>query len=355
LAYCFVMGPKAHADGKKIDKKSDKGEKCEKGEKSEEQKTEAKEHAVNISKMLSLLKYRACADKNKKGTDLKDAQAALEQYTNLEPSQKRKFVEDFVANGSGKKPGSLKFHLNYKQTLTETKETEMATTEDYYTLPQILGFHSLRWADYPEKKAKEIAMQLVTDNAEAFGHNMEPQIHPSMDLLSKFFYVHGGGCTKRRKQEKKDEWMKKSDDQKGVAKSLEDDKQIMAASSSDGIKKEAPNWDSLQVKIGLAKAAMSSIQKLHNQMTQLHFKYKVAGKKDEALRIKGEELHTKMETLNTYMNIAHMQLAEAEEMTKEDDNIETSLTLMNGLVSTADHHLGGAKEAFKRYSNILGK
>ena len=93
--------------------------------------------------------------------DMEDAQLALEQYSSLDPIEKRSFVADFEKAGSGKKPGSLKFHLRYKKTISEVKEEEVATTEDYFTLPQIFDFNGLKWSDFPEKEAKKIGIQLV--------------------------------------------------------------------------------------------------------------------------------------------------------------------------------------------------
>ena len=49
----------------------------------------------------------------------------------------------------------------------------MATIEDYYTLPQIMGFNGLKWQDFPEQKEREVGLQIVQDNASSFGHNVE--------------------------------------------------------------------------------------------------------------------------------------------------------------------------------------
>ena len=79
----------------------------------EQHKDPAKHHAAKISKMLGLLKYRANPAQNKKLIDMEDAQQALESYSMLNHDEKRNFVAGFERAGSGKKPGSLRFHLRY--------------------------------------------------------------------------------------------------------------------------------------------------------------------------------------------------------------------------------------------------
>lgn len=323
-------------------------------------KVESKEHATKISKMLGLLKYRANPASNKKAIDMEDAQLALEQYASLDPTEKRSFVADFEKAGSGKKPGCLKFHLKYTKVISEVKEEEVATKEDYFTLPQILEFNGLKWHDFPEKKAKEIGIQLVKDNASSFGHNIDHIKHASMELLDKYFYVQGGSVAKRRRKERREEIAKDYDD-KTAAQGIADgnlagfDKEV--ASSSSAVKTETPQLDALAVKIGLLRASLSSLQKTSNQMNNLVPKFMVAGKKDEAMRLKGEELKQKISVLNEWMGTASMQLAEAEEIDKDDDaaTIHNSSQTIGGVLSSSDHHLGGSKEALKRFQSMLGK
>ena len=97
-----------------------------------------KGEAVNpaaISGMITMLRYQAnnCKDPEKKEA----GSQALQAYQSLsEPAERAAFLKEFEENGGGKKPGSLKFALTFKQRLSEQFQTEVSATEDYYTRPE---------------------------------------------------------------------------------------------------------------------------------------------------------------------------------------------------------------------------
>ena len=75
------------------------------------------------------------------------------------------------------------------------------------------------------------------------------------------------------------------------------------------------------------------------------------------MRLKGEELKTDIGHLTEWQASASMQLAEAEEIDKEEDQqaIHNSCQTITGALSTCDHHWGGSKEALKQFQSMLGK
>ena len=92
-------------------------------------------------------------------------------------------------------------------------------------------------------------------------------------------------------------------------------------------------------------------------MNNLVPKFMVLGRKDEAMRLKGEECRDKIAKLNQWQASASMQLAEAEEIDKGEDQqtIHNSCQTITGVLSTCHHHLGGSKEALKRFQSMLGR
>lgn len=94
-------------------------------------------NAGAVSKMLGLLKYQR--DKAKAGEKKNDAIEALNVYQTLsEAEDRKKFLEAFEVNGGGKDKNSLKFALNFRQSLQSNKSTEVSSVEDYITrLPHV--------------------------------------------------------------------------------------------------------------------------------------------------------------------------------------------------------------------------
>ena len=85
-----------------------------------------------ISSMLSLLKYRAgpakCGEEDKA-----DAAHALSCYQALaDPKDRARFLADFDKHGGGKGPGSLKFAVQFKQSLKHITSKEAGSAEDFY-------------------------------------------------------------------------------------------------------------------------------------------------------------------------------------------------------------------------------
>ena len=95
---------------------------------------------------------------------MEEAKIGLEVYITLTSNEKKRFLDEFELSGRGKRKGSLGFALSYKKRISDTQTRELSSVEDFYTMPQILGFNGFRWGDYGEKEAVALAKQLIADN-----------------------------------------------------------------------------------------------------------------------------------------------------------------------------------------------
>ncbi len=85
---------------------------------------------TDISKMLSFLKYRADASKNKKGEGLEEAKQALAIYQSLDKQgeQKSECLSKFFNMGKN----NLKWVYDFKHQAKHEETTEVAAVEDFY-------------------------------------------------------------------------------------------------------------------------------------------------------------------------------------------------------------------------------
>ena len=321
-----------------------------------------------VSRMLGLLKYRANPDTNKKGQDMDDAKAGLELYQGLAAAEKKQFLQEFESNGRGKKKGSLGFVLSYKKKFSQEHTQEVATEENFFTLAQILEMNGLRWGDFKKEQAIAIGLQLVEDNKEEFGHDGSVKKHAKMDFLDKYYYIKQGGLVKKRKLSNKEELSKLSEKSGEIAKlglegnlSLQD---IGGCGESSGsatggpvVKQEHAGQDKFVAKVALLKVAVAGMQKLSLQGNTLQKRFAVVGRTDEAMKIKGSELQTKMKGFDEFLDKCATKLIENEEVGDNFENIDIpdEIQSMEKLIGEAEHRTGGCEEMMRRFTSMLGK
>jgi len=254
--------------------------------------------------------------------------------------------------------------LSYKKTINQEESQELASTEDFYTLAQILEFNGLRFADFPEERAKQIGLQLVADNQKEFMHSGEVKKHHTMDILDKHYYVQSGGLTKKRKLHKQEMLVKTSENNKEIAKAGLEGLLVFedgngAASSlgaAAGVKSEVPGLLAFKEKLSALKALLSSLQKLGLQGLTLAKKMEVHGRKDEATKLKKEELDAKLLKFNEFVDQCATSVAEGEDLLEQEDaDFTKEVANVNRMLSTVDHHSGGCKEMLRRFSSMMGK
>jgi hypothetical protein len=180
-----------------------------------------------VSGMLGVLKYHA---KNESSARHDESKNALEIYKALsDTSARQSFLASFDEAGKGKVAGSLKFALEFRQSISASKKSEVGITEDFFTRPvcvrkspvqetayiiitnvrchyiskqrtlfiiqrpQILQFMGLALSDFAETKiALKTADDFIAENKAEYGHKQEPKIHTN-PLVSKYFYVKSHG------------------------------------------------------------------------------------------------------------------------------------------------------------------
>ena len=97
-------------------------------------KRDYKEEDKRLSKMVGFLRDQR--EQTKKVDDSKRdaAKEALEIYRTLsDPSTRLSFLSNFEQAGSGKNADALKFALEFRQTLSSSKQIDVGSNEDFFT------------------------------------------------------------------------------------------------------------------------------------------------------------------------------------------------------------------------------
>ena len=97
-------------------------------------KRDYKEEDKRLSKMVGFLRYQ-CEQAKKVDDSKRDAaKEALEIYRTLsDPSTRLSCLSNYEQAGSGKTTDALKFALEFRQTLSSSKQIDVGSTEDFFT------------------------------------------------------------------------------------------------------------------------------------------------------------------------------------------------------------------------------
>ena len=189
------------------------------------------------------------------GKDKDKAQEATEAkgiYQKLQdPIEKKTFIDEFFANGSGKNSGSLKFAGKFRKRIEVRDNSQCGLHEDYFTRAKILQLNGLSLKDYSDQgSALEAADKLIKRAMIEYEYTFED--HPAMidaedELLSRFYYMQGKGKTRTWSVD-----LIKTLDNKKDLKAVEDIKKNMSEALSGqemletGVKSEFPLWDEVK-------------------------------------------------------------------------------------------------------------
>ena len=97
-------------------------------------KREHKEEDKKLSKMVGFLRYQSEVATKVDDSKKDAAKEALEIYRTLsDKSTRLSCLSNFEQAGSGKNTEGLKFALEFRQTLSSSKNIEVGSTEDFFT------------------------------------------------------------------------------------------------------------------------------------------------------------------------------------------------------------------------------
>ena len=97
-------------------------------------KREHKQTNMALSKMVGFLRYQSEEAKTIDQSKKDAAKEALEIYRTLsDPSTRLSFLSNFEQAGSGKNADALKFALEFRQTLSSSKQIDVGSAEDFFT------------------------------------------------------------------------------------------------------------------------------------------------------------------------------------------------------------------------------
>ena len=101
-----------------------------------------------------------------------EAKQALAVYAAVTDKAARQvFLDNFEQNGGGKGPGAFKWVSSFSKSLIHQQETEVASTDDLLTRPQILKHFGMSMSDFPSKdEAFKYADLEIDRNKAEFEH-----------------------------------------------------------------------------------------------------------------------------------------------------------------------------------------
>ena len=86
-------------------------------------------------------------------------------------TDRKNFLEQWVANGAGKQAGPFKFACRCEHNVTATESTQEAVVENYLARPKILQLNGMEMGDFStQAEALATADALIQMSEEAFGH-----------------------------------------------------------------------------------------------------------------------------------------------------------------------------------------
>ena len=97
-------------------------------------KREHKAENLALSKMVGFLRYQSEVATKVDDSKKDAAKEALEIYRTLsDKSTRLSFLSNFEQAGSGKNADALKFALEFRQTLSSSKQIDVGSNEDFFT------------------------------------------------------------------------------------------------------------------------------------------------------------------------------------------------------------------------------
>ena len=219
------------------------------------------------------------------------------------------------------------------------------------TGPQILEMNGFKWSEIGDQ-APVIQKQLLEDNAKEYWYTPVTQSHPKMALLDKYLYKKGTGVKEEKSVTSTDDMCRNTTDANAVLDACGG--ASSAGSSGDGVKQESLDWLSFEQKRVHLRGVVAGMQKCTQQGAMLVCKFEVASRTDEALKIKGAGLKAMMSTLESVLANAMLHLSEVDMVKVGDEGLKDQGGKIEALVRTAEHHIGGYKEMYKRHQAMLG-
>lgn len=305
---------------------------------------------ATVSRMLGVLKYKADASRNKSGENLEEANKALKLYSTMDAESKKRFLNDFENNGRGKGKNALKFITSFEHSLVHANVCSASSEEDFFTMPQILEMNGLRWQDFKSpNEAKTIALGLIDANKKEYQHDKEAIVNDAFpDLLTKYFYVKSGGIKRKEVWTDEEKLHRKTDLKPGQTA------EFFGAAASSSVKGESEDFQAFGVKLTSLKVAFAALQKSGQQGDMLVRKMFLRAKTEPSVKGAADELNSKVQVFTNHINKVADFVTEMDTVTSDDGDLKNRISIMVQLTVESDHHIGGFKEMYKRFTAIAG-
>lgn len=252
----------------------------------------------------------------------------------------------------------------------------------------------MRLSDFKtHDQALKVADDIVAQNKKDIGHDEKDMPHEN-PLLVRVFYIHGQGKKRTWSQSEKKELQLESDlknvKQLGDASMFIEGMGVTAGSSSAGgenVKVEhvthakmtqqkdslrslmeilvlTPNRNNilvatyalrgvLMISLSLCRTVVKQLAPYPAQLASLKARMAVKGSKEPLYQKYVREISTMVSGLNEFLERCEMAIAQVEAVatdTADDKECEEHRMRLEGLCTTGEHHLGGAKSAKSRFA-----
>ena len=271
------------------------------------------------SSMLSSLKYSADPTKNKSGDNLDQAHSALMLYKTLDADEKHKFVEAFALKG--KKDLSWVDSFTKTTTVVDTSVEQRKT--GFFNLHQILQMNGLEPHNLSPELQSQISDQLIADSAEKYGYQRTERLHPTMPILSTFYYEHGQGTLVSTGTQEKETFQHHGQGQsEAVQKAMTGALAALPSAAAKEIKLENPAFFLMQEKVRVLKSGKNALERIVMQAADLSATMTSQIASDPSfswLTPKQTELMETDRKIHTFLGMIREQLIVCQHVKKDDD------------------------------------
>ena len=282
------------------------------------------------TKMLNYLKYRSSAQFKGVEQDKIAALSALNVYQSLDNKMKSAFLQQFSKNKK-----DLSWTKSFRaEHVKEDVQTD-TVSRGYRNIAEILKLNGLNYASFPPAEAHQVAMALVKQSAELFGH--EPScIEHDMPLLKQYFYVKDLGTTATSSTSSR---VTVAEVVTGAGNAMDSAtmKQMPGHGKDDiHVKVESPTWAELQVKLVKLKKTKSGVERIIFELRDAEARVGESGHGDVT------RILTAISNLDKFLNMLRKTLVTMSKI-PSDQVVHEEMSYVDELITEGGVHLEAAR------------
>jgi hypothetical protein len=224
--------------------------------------------------------------------------------------------------------------------------------QDWLTASQILATVNLQFADFPsQSEAIKVAMQMVQENKQEYGHDFPPKESAVSPLLHKYWYVTSRGRLRTWTVEERTDVVLSTSDgssSKAIAEMLNP-----REATKTSVKIECAEWVDFKQHLKILGSAVTALTKQQQMAQRLGQKLVVACRQDPSKEENVEPIQTALFNLSDFIQALQLALAEAEIVKAGDEDLLKQLDKLRAMAEEAAHHQSASKELVRKIGRLL--